>query len=317
VYVSNAGRSGVGAKVNGGVPVLGDMDAVMYETDSGNTVPNTGIPAAAMMTTFSPDGKLVVFNDYDKGQGHGVSIMKYDAASRTATDYKQLYTDAQAFAGWPFALPDDGAVVYAAGASSDFSGGGAGILPLVTGPNSDLTLVDVTSGTATLLAQAMGFGTPQDAASGNTYLPFGAEEIHHSYYPTVSPVAAGGYIWVFFDSMRHYGNVGFGRQLWGTALTLSADGKYVGDPSHPAFYLAGQQFQTANHRAFTALDPCKKDGESCETGVDCCNGFCTNNVCGLPPVPRCSQQGETCKLAADCCDPRDRCINGFCAKLLQ
>ena len=168
-----------------------------------------------------------------------------------------------------------------------------------------------------MLYEAMGFHTAQDATSGTTYLPFGADDVHHVYYPTVSPVPAGGYVWVFFDSMRHYGNRGAARQLWGTALTLSPDGTYKSDPSHPAFYLAGQDFTTANHRAFTALDPCKQDGATCETGVDCCNGFCTNHVCGVPQMPRCSQTSEACKSSADCCDQRERCINGFCSTFIQ
>jgi hypothetical protein len=317
VYVSNALRSGVGPEINGGVPAIADVDATVYETDTGNVVTDTTIPTSAMMLTFSPDGSHVVFNDYAMGQGRGLSLMTYDKTTRKASAYKQLYTDPQNFLGWPFMLPDNEGVVFAAGASQQFSGAGTGIVPLVPGPTSDLWIVDVGSGAASMLNQAMGFRTPQDAASNTTYLPFGADDLHHVYYPTVSPVPAGGYVWVFFDSMRHYGNKGLARQLWGTALTLSPDGKYTTDPSHPAFYLAGQDFTTANHRAFTALDPCKQDGATCETGVDCCNGFCTNHVCGKPPTPRCSQTSEACKTASDCCDPREQCINGFCSTFVQ
>jgi hypothetical protein len=144
----------------------------------------------------------------------------------------------------------------------------------VMGPLSDLKIVDIASGTATILAHAMGFNSPADAASGNTYLPFGKEDIHQSYFPTVSAVAAGGYFWVFFDSIRHYGNLGLQRQLWGAAIDIAPDGSYKGDPSHPAFYLPGQEMGTGNHRAFAALDPCKKDSDICTTGIDCCGGFC-------------------------------------------
>jgi len=76
----------------------------------------------------------------------------------------------------------------------------------------------------------------------------------------VSPVAAGGYFWVFFDSLRHYGNLGLQRQLWGAAVEISATGDYTVDRSAPAFYLPGQELGTGNHRAFAALDPCKMDG---------------------------------------------------------
>ncbi len=68
----------------------------------------------------------------------------------------------------------------------------------------------------------------------------------HNYFPTVSPVAAGGYFWLFFDSMRNVGNLGLQRQLWGVAIdVLPPDefaGSYADDRSHPAFYLLGQEF---------------------------------------------------------------------------
>ena len=82
------------------------------------------------------------------------------------------------------------------------------------------------------------------------------------------------------------------------------------DPSHPAFYVTGQELGTGNHRAFTALDPCRADGQSCTTGVDCCNGFCTDGICGVK-IPRCSNEDETCGAGHMCCDPSLTCINGF------
>jgi hypothetical protein len=175
-----------------------------------------------------------------------------------------------------------------------------------------------------MLTRAMGFASDQDAASGNTYLPFGSEELHHNFYPTASPVAAGGYFWVFFDSYRHYGNThtnGLIRQLWGTAIDISSTGTYTNDPSHPPFYLTGQEDVAGNHRAFTALDPCKKDGDSCTSGIDCCVGFCTNGTCGKPPPPPmgpiCAHTDESCSGGVACCDPRDQCIAGFCGSTIQ
>lgn len=37
---------------------------------------------------------------------------------------------------------------------------------------------------------------------------------------------------------------------------IHPDGTYTADPSHPAFYLPGQEFGAGNHRAFAALDFC-------------------------------------------------------------
>ena len=112
------------------------------------------------------------------------------------------------------------------------------------------------------------------------------------------------------------------RQLWGAAIDISADGTYTKDPSHPAFYVTGQELGTGNHRAFAALDPCRKDGDTCSSGIDCCGGFCYLNdneidpkgTCG-PKMMMCSRQDERCSIASDCCgsDVPLTCIAGFCA----
>jgi hypothetical protein len=313
LYVSTAAMNGVGPR-NGG-PIQVPANATLYETDTGAVVANSGIPAGAMMPTFSPDGSLLVFNDYAIQNGRGLAVMRFDGAQRRASDYRQIHVDSQGYPGWPFALPDNRAVLFAAGVVPDFTGMGAGISPAV-GPRSDLKLVDLASGTTILLARAMGFDSAASAAAERTYLPFGADDLHRHYYPTVSPVAAGGFFWVFFDTVRHYGNLGLERQLWGTALRIPPDGSYTADPSFPAFYLAGQELGTANHRAFTALDPCRQDGAGCESGIDCCSGFCTNGTCGPKKEPRCSQINESCQSSADCCDKAHSCIAGFCAIII-
>jgi hypothetical protein len=175
----------------------------------------------------------------------------------------------------------------------------------------------------------MGYDKPEDAASNKTYLPFGAEDLHHAYYPTVSPVGAGGYFWVFFDSVRHYGVLGLQRQLWGAAIDIAPDGTYTRDLSHPAFYVMGQEFGTGNHRAFAALDPCRKDGDKCTSGIDCCGGFCHIDgpaefdepvgTCS-PMKVECAKTGERCTTSADCCPPPpneipNTCIAGFCTQV--
>jgi len=194
-------------------------------------------------------------------------------------------------------------------------------------------MADMKTGTTNILAKAMGFNAPADATSNTTYLPFGPEDLHKNYFPTVSPVAAGGYFWIFFDGVRHYGNRGLQRQLWGAAVTIDANGDYAVDHSHPAYYLPGQEFGTGNHRAFAALDPCKKDGDDCTSGVDCCGGFCfvpeadtrefaveAAGTC-TAKVPECSKTSERCTTDANCCPPapgeaHNTCINGFCSYIV-
>lgn len=321
LYVGNAHpNGGFGGPRPGGPLATGPVNSGLFETDTGNAVSNSGIPSGAMMPTFSPDGKTLVFTDDAIASGSGMATMSFDETSRTATAYKQIFqtTSSGTYPGWPFFLPDDGAVIFAIGTATDYSGSGVGLgvtgsAAASTAPTSDLYILDSASDSSVILGQAMGFATAADATSNTTYLPFGAsEELHHNYYPTVSPVAAGGYFWIFFDSYRHYGNFGLVRQLWGTAVDVRSDGQsYKTDPSHPPFFVTGQEIGTGNHRAFTALDPCHANGTSCTTGVDCCGGYCTNGTCGLP-APRCSNIDETCTSAASCCDSTAQCINGFC-----
>ena len=303
--------------------------AALYDTDTGATLTMNGVPPDVLMPSISPTGKLLVYNDYAIGEAHGLGISDYDVATNTATNYRAVaHTDGAMRPGWPFALPDDRAVIYVQTESTDFSAYGAGVgtsLTSVVAPYSELFVVDLASGKSTILARAMGYDDPSKAKASQTNLPFGEEELKKSYFPTVSPVAAGGYFWIFFDSLRHWGNRGLSRQLWGTAVEISADGDYTVDRSAPAFYLPGQNFGTGNHRAFTALDACKDDGAGCESGVDCCGGSCTvvdefgQGKCG--PVTMCAKTDERCASDSDCCKPgvaapKNSCIANFCSPIL-
>jgi hypothetical protein len=319
----------------GGLAGGGGGDATLYDATNGQRIPSVGIPPGTLMPSFSPDGSMLVFNDYAADQAHGLALMEYDTTTHTATNYTVLHKESGDLRpGWPFALPDNHGVVFIRTKSGDFTGGGVGINGgLVAGgaanaPFSELALVDVESKKVTLLARAMGYKTPADAEKNVTYLPFGEQDLHHSYYPTVSPVASGGYFWVFFDSIRNYGGLGLQRQLWGAAIDISVDGTYTTDPSHPPFYLSGQEAGTGNHRAFAALDACHADGESCTSGIDCCGGICYNDgpvgeftepmgKCS-PMQVTCSNRDDRCVKDADCCPPEDGeapevCIAGFCA----
>jgi hypothetical protein len=310
----------------------GSPNATLYDATSGATLPSVGIPSGALMPFFSPDGKFLVFNDYALGEAHGIALMQYNTATHTASNYDMLYMepDAAMQPGWPFVLPDNHAVVFIRTTQADFTGGGAGVAGFmpegVVPPFAELNIVDVASKKVTVLAKTMGFNTPEDAANNTTYLPFGEADLHHAYYPTVSPVGAGGYFWVFFDSVRNYGVLGVQRQLWGAAIDISADGSYTYDPSHPPFYLSGQEYGTGNHRAFAALDPCHKDGDACTSGIDCCGGYCyvdqaqelaePTGTCS-PKMMECAKRDERCVSDHDCCAPEsgglpNSCIAGYC-----
>lgn len=149
------------------------------------------------------------------------------------------------------------------------------------------------------------------------------EQDSTNYEPTFNPVTAGGYFWLVIVSERQYGNVLTDtnvntrrKQLWVTAIDANPqDGV---DPSHPAFWLPGQELGNQNMRGEWALSPCKQVGEECSAGYECCDGYCIQDPndgtfkCS-DDAGGCSQQGDACETAADCCDPAAACINGFCA----
>jgi hypothetical protein len=144
---------------------------------------------------------------------------------------------------------------------------------------------------------------------------------NRSFNPVFAPLRAGGYSWIVFMSRGDYGNqlVGADRQqLWIAAID---DPPTAADPSHPPFYMRGQLSSAKSENAYYALDPCKKDGNDCHSGPDCCSGGCIKNstgkyVCGAPP-PGCALNGNACKATSDCCDSGATCLDGYCQKILK
>lgn len=179
-------------------------------------------------------------------------------------------------------------------------------------------------------AQWIAFGRPtlgsRSTGQGDLWLTdLAGQKVKHlaaassddkSFNAVFSPLRAGGYSWIVFMSRRDYGNqlVGADRQqLWITAID---DPPTAADPSHPPFYVRGQESCGKSESAYYALDPCKQQGQACSSGVDCCSGQCVKNpdgngyVCGTPQG--CSANGNACKVNGDCCDPKVHCIDGFC-----
>jgi hypothetical protein len=259
---------------------------------------------------------------------------------------------------WPSFTPDSAAVVYHLGDSFDSAGFNlAGAQNEAPPQFAELRLIE-TAGAAVNTLNAL---NGRDATGVST-LPYGeSAENNMNYEPNVMPLPVGGYFWVVFTSRRAYGNTiapgrsttityapgqttttmpgdaptqdPFGsettpslrKKLWVAAIDINHAGS--ADPSHPAFYLSGQEIESANMRGFAALAPCQANGMTCETGSDCCNGFCRQNgndpatgapilACVPPPTtgPTCSNLDEPCKTSADCCNKADLCINMRCAQ---
>jgi hypothetical protein len=317
----------------------------------------TNVVTQAVTPAFSPDGRLLAFSFFagaaDAGvqpsAGQTLALMHFDCGaamgsvactgnSYTFSGLTLLDSEPGKWLGWPSFLPGDEGVIYQ---TTLKSGGGGSNLYTWQGAEAQVSWASVPASGASaqvaMLDQLNGFSAP-----GVSYLPTCPQhgidsatnqplDTELNYEPTVNPIATGGYNWVVFTSRRAYGNVlagdpfanedatgpqPFTKKLWIAAV--DANPTPGTDPSHPAFYLPGQELLAGNMRGYWSVSPCKPDGSTCSTGADCCGGFCEQGdagqlVCGQTTPTGCSQEYEACKTAAQCCNTKDQCINGRCS----
>ncbi len=297
----------------------------LYSIPSGAAINATGLPSglAAATPVFSPDDKHIAFGDHG-GDNVSLASIDFDAATKAFSNKQILDTptggDTDLF---PAFLPTNDSVIY----ERELSGSPYGATSSPS--HGELWWVDLKTHTAAELKNLDG-----EAYLPTTYGTNHAADWTLQYEPTVNPVASGGYAWVVFTSRRLYGNVATQdpylsdprdynqalsattKKLWVAAIDLNA--MPGTDPSHPAFYLPGQELFAGNSRGCWVVDPCERNGTSCLTGDQCCSGFCEDAdgglVCGNQP-PGCTGLGNTCKQASDCCGAAQgiQCIDGYCA----
>lgn len=332
---------------------LANGGATVATTGLSDVSTNLGTPA------FAPSGTKVAFNPMSgDGVAHpkqSLMVMDYDPATHAFSNPIEILDTsggaAQTRPGWPAYMPTNDAVIYQQQIAAGGDGNNRADLRTRKGAKAYLAWTHTNgAGVATPLDLANGVGHAPQLASPVSLTCTGdgdqvggidadhADDVNLNYEPTVNPVASGGYAWVVFTSRRLYGNVATippfcsdprgvdlienltTKKLWVTAIDLNAPAGT--DPSHPAFYLPAQEILAGNARGFWVLDPCRTDGTSCETGDQCCNGFCSTKtdefglVCSSEPESECSMTQEACTTAADCCNPTDECINNFCAQII-
>jgi hypothetical protein len=322
---------------------------------TGSVVANSGLDNVMLasgatqveMPAFSPDGtKLAVVEATEGGGNVGdnvipgppetIAYLDFDETGATgptfgATPHTIVAATSSAFTttgsglAYPSFTPDSLAVAYHAGTTATGCVGTCDD----TSPDDGNLFVSLLSGGSPI--RLVGADDPPNVADHNA-----------SVEPTFNPITRGGYSWAVFTSMRAWGNqpwpasvtaaghVNGKRRLWVTALDTTIG---TSDPSHPPFYLEGQE-DTPNMRGFWTLAPCIAtptpnasdagapnanasggDGGAamCTNGFECCSGFCENGMCVTPNQLTCVGLGGACTMDSDCCNtPIVQCISGIC-----
>ncbi len=329
-----AGESASSTSITAAFPVanvnnpgmIGPVTAAMFNTSTGAKMTFSGLADAyAMMPMFSPDGTKLVYNDITNDGGHALVVQNFNKATSAFSSPTVVYKDSTNYPGWPFFTPDGNSVVFAMGPSSNFASippGSFSSVGPVQASASDVTTSNLYIVNLASPGKAQSLDLANGVKGGQSYLPFGARDENLNFYPTVLPVSAGGYFWVFFTSRRQYGNLMVDttngnavpdpvfhaetKKIWAAAISIGG----TGDPSHPPFVFPGQELASGNIRAFPVLSPCKGDGASCESGIDCCGGSCTSGKCGVPNT--CAGDGDKCSATIPCCTSSDQCFGGYC-----
>ena len=326
-------------------------NAATANPTTGLEATNIGAPAFAQngkLVAFNPMASATITNPTQK-----LYVAAFEPATRSFGPNILVVDNsgspAETRPGWPAFLPDSQSLVFHQQTAAGIDGNNLGDLHTRKGARAHIAWTNAKDATQVTPLDRLNGKT----ASG-TYLPKlktpvsmsctangsqvgnidtdHADDANLNYEPTVSPAPSGGYAWVVFTSRRLYGNLATippfcsdprgvdlvqnitTKKLWVAAIDLSA--KPGTDASHPGFYLPAQELLAGNTRGFWVLDPCKQENSGCESGDECCGGYCKPNASGAlvctNQAPTCSGIGDKCTAAADCCDPTNQCIGGFC-----
>jgi hypothetical protein len=317
---SNVFSGNVAVNPDGKYTVFGDQRLYLADTATGQVL-TSGLESVAldpgmkglMTPAFAPDGKHLAAvegagNWYHNLVGGKLVVLDFDEATKQFTNLKGLAPASSFAAGqraiaYPTFAPDSQWLAfhvadYATGCDAQGCDDNAKQIGSLW--------MQSTAGAGPVKLDKLNDGAPR------------ATDHNLSLEPTFNPVERGGYFWVVFTSMRDWGNKITGisnngkKRLW-----VGAIDKTVGavDPSHPPFFLEGQEETTTNMRGFWALAACmpSKGGGACQAGFECCSGFCDKGVCVDSGALACKGAGDACTADDDCCNAGAvQCIAGHC-----
>lgn len=312
--------------------VFGTPTLALANSKTGQVIPATGIETVPLlpgndalgMPAFSPNGKLLgavegkLDGNWHNPQGDVSRLMlvDFDMATRKFANYRALATAAQFPVGqramaYPTFSPDSASVAYHVGDKpSGCESDGCG---------------ESTERLGQLWLQSVS-GTAPARLNRFNDSSLNAADHNRTYEPTFNPIERGGYFWVVATSARDWGNKLTGapnngkKRLWVGAIDKVSGAV---DPSHPGFFLEGQEEATTNMRGFWALASCTPASSfgaaasdaapACGAGFECCSGFCDQGLCVDVGALACAGIGEQCKSASDCCNaPTVKCVEGVC-----
>jgi hypothetical protein len=319
-------------------------------------------PTQMYAPQFSPDNTRLVFVNADgaadasgatAASRQGVSYFQFDEAAKKFSGRKLVVkttssgSPASTYVRWPSWEIDSRSVMFQTAATSDDDGFDwyAGMLP--SGccgrqkVHGKLWSIDtgVTGGSPTSPVAL----TNLNAGLGSSS-PLGTDDTNRNYQPTMLPIAAGGFRWTVFTSVRAYGNLvnnGTGalntnyNKLWVAAIDDATSA--ATDRSHPGFFLPNQDVtaSTLNERGYWTLDACKAPdvaSSTCSSNEECC-GYNANPAsstaecrvdqplaspatfhCKATSAATCRALTQSCSSDSDCCGfPTARCASGACA----
>ena len=282
----------------------------MFDAVTGQKIAGTGLDGLLLdMPAFGPSGKHLAYVDHNS---RDLAVFTYDSINNVVSNPTTLVP-----AG---ADPNLNCIAFPSVSPTLTQGEFGEKTWIVYHRGSYPNSLDTRFGFGDLYlasADMPGVEIPLDQLNGINY-PFAAgdRDRHYNYEPTFMPVNAGGYSWVVFTSRRTYGNRLTGgmdtvKQLWVAAVDqIPEPGK---DPSHPAFWVSGQDINILNMRAYWALKPCAKSKDGCVTDDDCCDGNHCNKATGLCGGEEvCIPDGGPCKADSDCCGANCDESAGFC-----